>query len=737
MYDPTWYNICFSQIANKLGLAYLTSIWYEGSLGNLWTLENLAGFLPQISPLAQDSRLENKADYPEFIKMSLSNNDLYVIGFSFYFINNWSNLVLFASDDTYYANYLEVLAYVKKFGINLMNPMDKQVFPSNYTRDQFEQYRDYFEGAKNSKCRVYLIYSSVTRYILEGLYDVGVYKDDLILIGDIGLINLLTTTEADKDYQYKIKDYLIYSFAIKYQEYSGSFGLQIKNQFSQIFPSIDYLGLTFDTFNVIKDSLKLIIEKGENYEDKHLLMSTMRNIKTSGVGGAISFDPDTNNRANLRYVYSQILKNDTTGEYEYVDKILIDKYGENSYVLLDPIVWTDGGATAPSDLIVEGSCPFRDFQVQDSDKGMMILYIAGSVLFTLVCITAIISYKFFKSFYMELNEFRKMSLSDYGYYFYFYIEFFQLLSMGPDQDPYKFLVNNFEVFLSLEFAIYYNLDGDKFWYLYYVTVVLALGFVISALLLGFRSSIEKSSIGQKLIFLSEGFLLLSHFMYLPLISMLMNIYNCREGIGSSLDSSYLTRDCTTFCYKGKHQKWAIGSGFLIAAMAILITFYRPYIEEMQTSLNIRSRAIYIQFLSVFQVFVIVINKFFKETNQSTTGFIQFGVIVAFLAVTIYMKPYNYSKAFFAQITTLSMAGWGILISSIFIGSDYFTIWLVTEFLGLFVILVTGFVVVKTRPTMLRNEQSEYSINDLFKFQFTGKVDILYKVIGANSLSNSK
>ena len=457
LYDPTWYSICFSQIANKVGLAYLTSIWFTGALGNILTLRNFHKFLPQITPYGFDYDLESKIAYPELLKMTVS-----YAGFSLYQINNWVNGILFISDDGgYRVQYQQILKYVKLFRVKILNPQDKQVFPGNYTRDQFEQYREYFEAAKKSKCRNYFIFSSVTRYILEGLYDIGINKEDVIILGEIQIINLLTSTEHEQ-YNYKIKDYVLNSIIFRAIEFTGDFGSQVKSQLSKVYPNTDFLGFTFDSFLSIKDSLKYIIEKGDDYEDKQILMSSIRNIKTTGVGGAISFDPDTNNRANSRFVYSQIIKNATTGEYEYVDRILIDKYGVNSYILLDRIVWPDGTTNVPSDMILEGDCPFRDFQVQDSDKGLMVLYIICSLLFAVVVITATISYKFSNLVYTELIEPKKISLSDYGFYFYFFIEFFQIISMGPDQKTFKFLVNSFEQFLSLELTVYYKLERDGF-----------------------------------------------------------------------------------------------------------------------------------------------------------------------------------------------------------------------------------------------------------------------------------
>lgn len=209
--------------------------------------------------------------------------------------------------------------------------------------------------------------------------------------------------------------------------------------------------------------------------------------------------------------------------------------------------------------------------------------------------------------------------------------------------------------------------------------------------------------------------------------MLLNIYDCRKGIGSKLDSSFLEKDCTTFCYKGSHMKWAIVSGFVIVTLLTFVTYNRPRYESIQKSLHLKTKPIYIQISSVFQVVLVAINKCLKGTNQSTAGFIQTGVILAFITLTAYMKPYNYSKTFIFKITILSMSAFAILISAIFIRLDYFTVWIIVELVGLLMILMIGFIVIKAKAELLYEEKGLISIEELFRFQFFGQNRILYKM----------
>ena len=47
--------------------------------------------------------------------------------------------------------------YATASGLKIVNPVDLRIFPSTYTREDFETYKNYFQAAKDTRCRIYII----------------------------------------------------------------------------------------------------------------------------------------------------------------------------------------------------------------------------------------------------------------------------------------------------------------------------------------------------------------------------------------------------------------------------------------------------------------------------------------------------------------------------------------------------------------------------------------------------
>ena len=47
--------------------------------------------------------------------------------------------------------------YAAASGVRIVNPVDLRILPLSYSRDDFETYKNYFQAAKDTGCRIYLI----------------------------------------------------------------------------------------------------------------------------------------------------------------------------------------------------------------------------------------------------------------------------------------------------------------------------------------------------------------------------------------------------------------------------------------------------------------------------------------------------------------------------------------------------------------------------------------------------
>ena len=725
-YDEAWYKMCLGSALNNLGVAYLTCIPTEGARGNLLTLRALSKNIPQISPLAISKDLENRSTYPEFLKLGVEE-EFYGLS-SIRILQNlrWNDIILFVSDNKIYLNVLTFISeYLKDTKIKIINPPHLRIFPKNYTRDEFDQYKEYFEFAKKSRCRIYYIFSSVTRFIIEGLYDVGLRKGDVIVISDSTLINALKEDVEDK-FMKKRSELLAGSLIAAYKEWEGELGKQLKNEISGFFNDISYMCLTYDTVSVVKNAIMHLISIGEDFEDPSLLIETMRTQKFVGCMGNVYFKNNANNRMSYLISYKQIAYNQTTEKYTYEEFSTINPFSTQVFHYVNDPYWPTGENYTPSNYIEYSECGFDSRLVTKSEKGQIMIFIFSSI-FLIFCITfSFLSWLAFKNNFKELEDNKEKNLNDYFFILFYVFELFEFVSLGPKNGIFSYAFKKTEFLLAIDLSNYFDFNFEKFWALYMIVLSVAFTFVFLSLLIFLirTQMFLKYYFLSKLQDLSNSVLpIIGHIGFLPMISLLMNVFICEEGIGKDLEESYLERDCSQFCYKGKHKQNVVAG--TIAAISFISTacFLRPYFESIQYSLNLSTKTWYLSVLSVIQTLCVFCRKCFKGYSEALPGFIISAFLGILIVITAAKKPYNYSRAVIYQLTVLAMALWVLLLSSIFVLSSGISVMIPIFFIGFFLIFLLGFLVSIKHPRIFRSDEVN-TIPGLIRFQFTGKIEYI-------------
>ena len=715
-YDPAWYTSCLKPSLNSLGVAMLAPFWYTVAYGTYKTLESLGKPIPQISPFAQDDSVNNNTELPYFLKLSVTSSEYFTNGFIFVNSLGWKDIVVLATNDsTFLQQYNDIVKYATALGLKIVNPVDLRILPWTYTRDDFDTYKNYFQAAKDTRCRIYFILCWDRGLIWEALYDVGLRKGDVIYVGDSATITHFGVTGANLT---KREEIASNAFILNYKEFIGDLGNTLEQEMSQIFPSLPYLCLNYDTVSVVKEAIKLILSRGDDYEDPKVLESVMRTNKITGCLGTIYFDATSNSRASSVFEMQQLLLNETTGLMYTANAAYIDKLSAKVITIINPLQWASGNATVPSNFRPISPCPFDSYLVMESYEGKGLLYMFCGIFFIIALISARISYKAWKYNNKELMKKKIITFADMAFFAYFVFQFLQFLTLGPKQESYQYALKNFQILISLHFDLYFELTFEKFWILYYAVLVFSFVWILLSLVMVFGLEIRYKNVFfcEVVKFLTELILpILGHIGFMPIFSMLMNIYLCDEGISSSLTDSYLNQDCTTFCYKGTHKVKVVLATICIAFYLPSAIYCRPKWENTQHSLNLGTSPLYLAFLSIFQVVAVILNKTVKIYDQSIHGYVLTGLILMFLALTVYMKPYNYQRATVIQCTSLVLSAWGILISAIFIGKNNLSLWILIEFVGFFIIIFIGGIVMVKFPAFLYTKKGK-DISTLFLFQ---------------------
>jgi Receptor family ligand binding region len=716
-YDVYWYTNCYSKLLKNLGIAYMTGFWYTAAYGAYVTLQQLGLTIPQISPLAQDYTVDNKTTMPYFLKQSVTQSIYFNTGFLFLESMGWDSIVVFGTDDPiYYYEYSQVIEYARIYKTQIVNPLDKSLLPWNYTRKDFEKYKSYFQAAKDTGCRVFLLTVYDRGHVLEALYDIGLRAGDFIFVSDATAMEYFTGQEDQ--YLLKRKELALGSFIVIYKEYVGELGLNIKKALSQKYDDISFMCMCYDTFATIKEGVNYMLNKGTDYEDPVLLSNTMRKSKFTGCLGTVYFDAQSNSRANSIFTIQQIASNKTTQNFYLFDVIYIDLFSSKLIDIVADFQWPLGGNT-PSAFRDYNPCPFDNYQVINSNISKDLLYSISAFFICISIGAGIISYRSFKNDIKELTEKQIISFADISFLSYFMFQFFQFICMGPDQKSFKYVLKNIPNLISLEFFLVLDPKLEQYWKFFYIF----LGFICAWIALCFIV-VLRCEVTCKRIFicnwindLTELILpVLGNIGFLPSFSVLMSIYLCDKAIGDNLQDSFLNQDCTTFCYQGDHKKYVSVVSVLIMLYLPLTIYCRHLWEKTQSCLHLKTKPIYLIILSIFQVIFVLLNKTLKVYDQSIHGYVLSGLLLLLLGITIYIRPYNYKRIDVMQSISLGLSFWGILTATIFIDNLNLYIWIIAEFVGFSVIILIGIIIMTKFPIMIYSVKG-IDISTLFLFQF--------------------
>ncbi|OMJ70464.1 hypothetical protein SteCoe_31560 [Stentor coeruleus] len=712
-YDPYWYQSCYGQIIDNMGIAMVSSFFGEAIKGNILTMRTFSKVIPQVSPLGLDSTLDSKEDYPELVKLE-AKFEIYVSSRMTVLMSlGYTDLIFLSSNETEeLKERMKLFKYlITSSGMRIINDEDHMYIQYNYTRTDYNKYIKIFQYLKETRCTVYFISVYFLDMAIEALYDIGLRKGDFVYITDSGAVSYLDGIE--EPYATKRRELIQGALVLSYREYVGDYGETIKKELLQMYNEITYMCMTFDTVSVIKEAIIYLLSTGDDYEDYNKLMSAIRKNKIVGCLGNVYFDIDGNTRASSQFLIQQIYYNSTLKTFGTIEISYIDRFSSQLITIINPYIWPTN--SAPPNYRPYSPCPFDSYKIQSSSKGKTVLYALSSLYFIICLISCIVTSLKLNRKISPITEKKNISFDDYLYFLYFPLQFFQIIAMGPDQLAYKHFIKNFETIFSLDFNLYFNVEFDEFWYLFYFVFGFTIFWIFGCLLFWskFGSSMNRFWLAKIIRLIVP---VVGHLAFMPIISMLMNIYLCIEGTSDEITDSFLFQDCRVMCYHQKHKTLATLTGIILIIFIPLAVFNRSLWETAKESLHLQTKSNYLIIISLSQICLALLNKTLKIYNQEYHGIVCCFIIFGLLVFTIFYKPYNYSRAAVSQCISLTAGLWALITATIFRNNASIDIWIIIEIVGLLFVLIIGLAIFKKFPQLLISEKG-IDISTLFLFQF--------------------
>ena len=722
-FDITWSINCLSKHVQTHGLAYVSSFLVGAALGNLFSFRAFNIFLPQVSPFGISDVVNDESTYPEFIKLSGKFNE-YVQNSIFMFnFFKWHEFIIISGDDLGNQFLMqEISSTMIKMGFKFINPKKFQMIPSNYTREDFESYKDLFEFIRDSKCRLLLTIYTNPGMILEGLYDVGLRKGEIIMLGNFNLYDSLLD-DIDEKFMIKRKEIFNGALLTTQIEYEGEYGRKVETVLKEKYGNVINMCLTHDALLTVTHSIRYIIAKGENYEDPKMLIRTMRTQKFVGCSGDVYFIPKENSRNRAWLGVSQCVVNSTVGNSELLRVASFNKFAVIASRSINQPIWPTGEDTVPSNYRTKGVCVY-DKNKQRSKLGVIQIHSVSGLFLAVVLITAIFSKRKFESPVEKMVSQVYPTYYDHLFMMFFFSQCLQIMALQPSSSIYLKITGKVTYTLGLDLISAFDLKFEDYWRFLNIFLIISAGFgLLTVIVVAFKNVLKKKFYFLAIFeYIAESILpVLGHIGFLPIFKMSFSIYQCEEGTSDDLFESFFFRDCTEYCYKGKHKFYVIVSSLALLAYTVTSIYYRPYWETTQTDLRIKTKAFYLSVLSVFQVILVLIKINVEIYSEIISGFASCGVLFCMIVLTLVAKPYSYERAIFLHALLLFLNFWSYLIGSLclLLGFEYW--FRLVLYCGLFLWIMVGLGIASRLPTRFVADHTN-AISVLIRFQFSKKLN---------------
>ena len=210
--------------------------------------------------------------------------------------------------------------------------------------------------------------------------------------------------------------------------------------------------------------------------------------------------------------------------------------------------------------------------------------------------------------------------------------------------------------------------------------------------------------------------------FLPIISVLLEVFLCDQATGNDIADAVLTKDCYQHCWVFPHTLYVS-----LAVLALIIyiptaVFYRPLWQQLQSNLHVMTSPAYLMEKTIFQLILIVLNKTLKRVWPLAHSIAFSAAILTFAGLTLRTSPFNYSRPNLWHCI--------LLLGNFCLSGLYclYSTYLITHVIGVYVLLglwgalvLVGVTVQCLRcPSMLYRKKGQ-DVTVLFQFQLTNRV----------------
>ncbi|CAG9329487.1 unnamed protein product [Blepharisma stoltei] len=730
--NATFQLNCFKQNISKIGLIYLPNSITAVLQGIFTTFNILNVKVPQIAARIGFDEFSSISKYPLFVRVSYNAVYLASMAVKILYTLGWRSCALIYQEGAFFVEFANAfMAEAEKYKINILNDPALRSFPQAIYYDGLKaNYSHVFKEAINcnAKLIVYIVSINAASDSIKVFHSLGMRNGDLLFcFANPGTISSVFTSSAK--YLAESKEIATPSIAFEPPAYTGEVGemvanllqsrYNIKKSDNLIQPCAYYDALVLGAL-----AIDFMINRGQDYTNATRLMKAIRKQTFWGCAGKVQTEDGTNNRIVDLIVLQNAILNKNTGNVTISDSAYIKPLGTTLLQILKPIVYPGNTTTVSLFRVINGECPFPDNKVRTFTKGRYLVFgISIAIGISTAATTLYIWHKWWNIKVDQLTEKQEMSIEDIMIGATVIIELFQVLAMGPDLAPISSLIGDLGNMVSLDLNDFISTKNGVFWF--FLDAIYALVCVWAVLSVSVLLRIDERfpAVGLFRLLNKSAYLLMpiiGNLMFIPIVSLLLDVFICDESIGEDFTDSFMIKDCYQFCWKGEHIIYAAISAVCLVVYEPLAVFCRPLWQELDHFVHVKYTPLHLMVKTVFQVSLIILNKTVKRAQDITHGALFTLIVIIFGIFGFKNQSYNYPRFTWWHFLTMVAVSWSSFITTINIGLGKTTspLWVILLAIGWVIIAMVGLYVQKKKyPSMLYRKNIK-DTSTLFKFAFT-------------------
>ena len=132
-----------------------------------------------------------------------------------------------------------------------------------------------------------------------------------------------------------------------------------------------------------------------------------------------------------------------------------------------------------------------------------------------------------------------------------------------------------------------------------------------------------------------------NWLFVPLLTVLLNVYMCSRGVDSELSAAFLDIDCAVDCWAGIHTNYLVGN-------SVLLVIYLPAavlgrLVVLGTEWHVKEQPRHILVKSIVEVGLVALSVSLKNNQTTIHAVLHLCLVTFYASLHGVMKAYNYDR----------------------------------------------------------------------------------------------